>query len=86
MRNLDNRRLLLDRMDSAFRYLCEESEKLSVLLTQNGDPASWTFYKELVRQRTMEIVAYEKYRKIQDELFTLIPEPRDAIRPESSVS
>jgi hypothetical protein len=86
VRNLDNRRILLDRMDHAFRYLCEESEKLSVLLAQNRDPSSWTFYKELMRQRTTEIVAYEKYRKIQDELFTLIPEPKEEIRHESSVA
>jgi hypothetical protein len=82
----DNRQILLGRMDKAFGIYSQEAEKLSVLLAATRDPSSWTSYHDLLRQRTAEVVAYEEYRKIQDELFTLINPPKAEERRESSVS
>lgn len=74
----DNREVLLEEMDKAFGLFSQEAEKLSVLLAAKRDPSSWTSYHDLLRQRTTEIVAYEQYRKVRDELFQLInpPAPR----------
>ena len=82
----DNAEILLERMDKAFGLFSQEAEKLSVLLAAKRDPSSWTSYHDLIRQKTVELVAYEKYRKIQEELFKLVNPPTPAPRPESSVS
>jgi hypothetical protein len=84
--HVGNRRILLERMDKAFGIFSQESEKLSVLLAAEPDPSSWTLYHDLIRQKTVELVAYEKYRKIQEELFSLIEPPKPELRHESSVS
>lgn len=81
-----NRSILLARMDDAFSDYCHEAEKLSVLLAEPRDPSSWTSYHDLFRQRTAEVVAHEKYRKIQEHLFALINPPADLHRPGSSVN
>jgi hypothetical protein len=86
MEDLGNRKILLTRMDEAFSNYSHEAEKLSVLLAETRDPFSWTSYHELLKQQTVEIVAYEKYRKIKDELFKLINPPVPQDRVESSVS
>jgi hypothetical protein len=86
MEQLSNRRILLIRMDDAFSDYSQEAEKLSVLLAEPADPSSWTSYHDLLRQRTAEVVAYEKYRNIKDELFRFINPPAIPNRPESSVS
>ncbi len=82
----ENRRILLARMDKAFGNYSYEAEKLSVLLAETRDPYSWTSYHDLLRQRTAEVVAYEQYCRIKDELFTLIHAPAAQERRESSVS
>lgn len=82
----ENRRILLIRMDTAFGKYSHEAEKLSVLLAEPRSLFSWTSYHDLLRQRTAEVVAYEQYRKIQDELFLLVHPPKDEDRRESSVS
>jgi hypothetical protein len=81
-----DRRMLLARMDDAFGDYCREAEKLSVLLAAPRDPFSWTSYHDLLRQRTAEVVSYERYRSIRDELFTFVNPPVPPNRPESSVS
>jgi hypothetical protein len=86
MEQSGNGMILLRRMDSAFSDYSHEAEKLSVLLAEPRDLSSWTSYHDLVRQRTAEVVAYEKYRNIKDELFTLINPPPPQDRPGSSVS
>jgi hypothetical protein len=68
-------KILLTRMDTAFSEYSVESEKLSVLLSQEKDHPGWTSYHELLRQRTAEVVAHEQYRRIQDELFKRIVPP-----------
>ena len=73
-------------MDKAFGIYSQEAEKLSVLLAEATDPSSWTSYHELLKQRTMEVVAYEHYCRIKDELFTHIQPPKAQERRESSVS
>ena len=73
-------------MDQAFGLFSHEAEKLSVLLAATRDPSSWSSYHELLRQKTAELVAYEQYRKIQEELFALISAPTPELRRESSVS
>ena len=73
-------------MDNAFSDYSHEAEKLSVLLAGPRDRFSWTSYHNLLRQRVAEVVAYEKYRNIKDELFTLINPPAVSDRPESSVN
>jgi hypothetical protein len=73
-------------MDRAFGLYSHEAEKLSVLLAETRDPSSWTSYHDLLRQRTVELVAYEQYRKLQEELFTSISPPKAEVRRESSVS
>lgn len=75
MEEQSSRKMLLARMDSAFSDYSHEAEKLSVLLAEPRDPSSWTSYSELIRQQTAETAAYEKYRKIKEELFRLISEP-----------
>lgn len=75
MQVTDNREILLERMDKAFGLFSQEAEKLSVLLAAKRDPSSWTSYHDLLRQRTTETVAYERYQKIQQELFRLIDPP-----------
>jgi hypothetical protein len=70
-----NQKILLARMDSAFSAYYHEAEKLSVLLAESRDAYSSTAYHDLLKQRTAEIVAYEKYRRIKDELFALIDLP-----------
>jgi hypothetical protein len=75
MQVTDNREILLERMDKAFGLFSQEAEKLSVLLAAKRDSSSWTSYHDLLRQRTTEVVAYERYRKVQDELFRLINPP-----------
>jgi hypothetical protein len=71
----DNREVLLERMDKAFGLFSQEAETLSMLLAAKRDPSSWTSYHDLLRQRTREVIAYERYRKIQHELFRLIDPP-----------
>ncbi len=85
MQLLENRQILLARMDKAFGLYSHEAEKLSVLLAETRDPSSWTSYHDLLRQRTVELVAYEQYRKLQEELFTSISPPKAEVRRESSV-
>lgn len=76
---------LLTRMDQAFSDYFHQAEQLSVLLAEPRDALSWTSYDNLQRKRTAELVAYEKYRNIKDELFRLIDPPAGRHRPESSV-
>jgi len=83
---LGNREVLLMRMNNAFSDYSHEAEKLSVLLAEPRDPFSWTSYHDLLKQRTAEVVAYEIYRNIKDELCTLINPPAVPDRPESSVN
>jgi hypothetical protein len=78
--------MLLSKMDDAFSDYCREAEKLSELLAAPRDPFSWTSYHDLLRQRTAEVVSYERYRGIRDELFTLIDPPVPPKRPESTVN
>jgi hypothetical protein len=86
MQDLANRRMLLVRMDKAFSDYSHEAEKLSVLLAEPADHSSWSFYDNLLRQRTAEIAAYETYRRIKDQLFALISPPTPQDRRESSVN
>jgi hypothetical protein len=86
MEELDNRKLLVTRMDNAFSEYSHEAERLSILLAESRDPSSWTSYHDLLKQRTAEVVAYEKYRNIKNEVFTLINPPTVPDRPESSVN
>jgi len=81
-----NRTILLARMDKAFGIYSQEAEKLSVMLGEARDPSSWSSYHEIMKQRVAEVAAYEQYRKIQDELFTLINAPVPEQRRESSVA
>jgi hypothetical protein len=76
-------KILLTRMDTAFCEYSSESEKLSVLLSEHKDMPGWTSYHELLRQRTAEVVAYEQYRTIQDELFKRIVPPNSDETPEA---
>jgi hypothetical protein len=80
------RAYLLLKMDEAFGTYSMEAERLSVLLGEPRDPASWTSYHDLLRQRTAEAVAHEKYSKIKEELFTLIVPPALQNRPESTIN
>jgi hypothetical protein len=80
-----NRKILLERMDKAFGEYCHQAEKLSVMLAEPRDPHSWTLYHDLQKQRTAEIVAFEQYRKIKEELFSLMTPPKAEDRRESSV-
>jgi hypothetical protein len=82
----ENRRILLARMDKAFGDYSYEAEKLSVLLAATTDSSSWTSYHDLLRQRTAEVVAYEQYCRLKDELFTHIQPPSAEERRHSSVS
>ena len=78
MGNFASRDMLRTRMDDAFSDYSRESEKLSLLLADPKYSSSWTSYHDLLKQRTAELAAYEKYRKIKDELFSLItPPPTD---------
>jgi hypothetical protein len=79
MEEQSGRKMLLARMDSAFSDYSHEAEKLSVMLAEPRDLSSWTSYNELVKQQTVEGAAYEKYRKIKEELFRIIdpPSPQD---------
>jgi len=86
MEQSGNCKILLTRMDDAFSDYSQEAEKLSVLLAEPRDRCSWTLYHDLLKQRTAEVVAYEKYRNIKDELFTLINPPGLPDRPESTVN
>jgi len=86
MQDLRNHSVLLTRMDEAFCDYSREAEKLSVLLGESRDPTSWSLYHNLLKQQTAEVVAYEKYRKIKDELFRLIDPPGAQHRPASSVN
>jgi len=85
MEYVKNRAILLSRMDKAFGNYSYEAEKLSVLLSETKDPSSWSSYHNLLKQRTAEVAAYEQYRRIQEELFSLINPPKPEQRPESSV-
>jgi hypothetical protein len=76
-------RILLTRMDTAFSEYARESEQLSVLLSKTKSLPGWTSYNELLRQRTVEVVAYEQYRRIQDELFKRIVPPTVDEKPET---
>jgi hypothetical protein len=80
-----SRDILLKRMDRAFSDYSQEAEKLSVLLAEPRSPFSWTSYHDLTRQRTAEVVAYERYRTVRDELFGLINPPAVEERPKSTV-
>jgi hypothetical protein len=76
-------KILLTRMDTAFCEYSRESEKLSVLLSEHKDLPGWTSYHELLRQRIAEVVAYEQYRRIQDELFKRIVPPNADETPDT---
>ena len=78
-------RILLDRMDQAFVDYSQQAERLSALLAKPMGASSWTLYHDLQKQRTAESTAYERYRKIQEELFARIA-PAVPHRPESNVS
>jgi hypothetical protein len=86
MKEQGNCKILLTRMDQAFSDYFSEAEELSALLAEPRDPFSWTWYDGLLKKRTAELVAYEKYRCIKDELFRLINPPSGPHRPESSFS
>ncbi len=86
MQYQDNQNVLLERMDKAFGRFYQEAEKLSSLLATKRDPSSWTSYHDLIRQKNMELYAYEHYRQTQERLFSLIGPPKSDMRPESSVS
>jgi hypothetical protein len=86
MEHSGNLRILLNRMDDAFSDYSHEAEKLSVLLGAPRDSFSWSGYHELLKQRDAEAAAYEKYRRIKDELFSLIHPPAAPDRRESSVN
>jgi len=72
-------------MDEAFADCFRASEQLSICLGKAHDSSSWSTYHELLKLRTMETVAFEKYRKIQEELFANIHPPVAPDRHESSV-
>jgi hypothetical protein len=78
-------RILLDRMDQAFVDYSQQAERLSALLAKPMGASSWTLYHDLQKQRTAEATAYERYRKIQEELFRRIA-PALPHRPESNVA
>jgi hypothetical protein len=78
-------RILLDRMDRAFVDYSQQAERLSALLAKPMDASSWTLYHDLQKQRTVETIAYERYRKLQEELFARIA-PAVPDRPESNVA
>ena len=78
-------RILLDRMDQAFVDYSQQAERLSALLAKPMGDSSWTLYHDLQKQRTAETVAYERYRRLQEELFARIA-PAVPDRPESSVA
>jgi hypothetical protein len=86
MEDQSNRNMLLTRMDAAFTVYSTEAENLSVLLAEPRDVSSWSSYHNLLKQRTAEAVAYEKYRGIKDQLFALINPPGELDRPESNVN
>jgi hypothetical protein len=81
-----NHTIFLARMDKAFGIYSQEAEKLSVMLGEPRDPSSWSSYHEIMKQRVVEASAYEQYRKIQDELFTLISPAVAEQRRESSIA
>jgi hypothetical protein len=76
-------KILLTRMDTAFSEYARESEQLSVLLSKTKSLPGWTSYNELLRQRTVEVVAHEQYRRLQDELFKRIVPPSVDEKPET---
>ncbi len=76
-------KILLTRMDTAFSEYARESEQLSVLLSKSKSLPGWTLYNELLRQRTVEVVAHEQYRRIQDELFKRIVPPSVDEKPDT---
>jgi hypothetical protein len=79
-------KILLTRMDTAFSEYARESEELSVLLSKTKSLPGWTSYNELLRQRTVEVVAHEQYRRIQDELFKRIVPPSADEKPDTKFS
>jgi hypothetical protein len=79
-------KILLTRMDTAFSEYARESEQLSVLLSKSKSLPGWTLYNELLRQRTVEVVAHEQYRRIQDELFKRIVPPSVDEKPDTKFS
>jgi|SRR5580692_8979791 hypothetical protein len=79
-------KILLTRMDTAFGEYARESEQLSVLLSKTKSLPGWTSYNELLRQRTVEVVAHEQYRRIQDELFKRIVPPSVDEKPDTKFS
>jgi hypothetical protein len=76
-------KILLTRMDTAFSEYARESEQLSVLLSKSKSLPGWTSYNELLRQRTVEVVAHEQYRRIQDQLFKRIVPPSVDEKPDT---
>jgi hypothetical protein len=78
-------RILLDRMDQAFVDYSQQAERLSAILAKPMGASSWTLYHDLQEQRTAETIAYERYRKLQEELFARIA-PAVPVRPESSIA
>lgn len=86
MKELGHREVLLMRMNNAFSDYSHEAEKLSVLLAEPRDPLSWTSYHDLLKQRTAEVVAYEIYRNIKDELCARINPPAVPDGPDSSIN
>jgi hypothetical protein len=79
-------KILLTRMDTAFSEYARESEQLSVLLSKSKSLPGWTSYNDLLRQRTVEVVAHEQYRRIQDELFKRIVPPSVDEKPDTKFS
>lgn len=78
-------RILLDRMDQAFVDYSQQAERLSALLAKPMGESSWTLYHDLQKQRAAETIAYDRYRRLQEELFARIA-PAVPDRPESSVA
>jgi hypothetical protein len=86
MKQRDDHELLLVRMNKAFSDYFHEAEKLSDLLAEPRNLSSWSSYHALLKQRTAEVVAYESYSRIRDEIFALIDSPLPQHRPQSTVN
>lgn len=86
MDDLVIQKTLLAKMDGAFSEYCHQAEKLSDLLAKPRDHSSWTLYHDLLRQRILETVAYEKYRNVKDDLFALIKSPPEPDTPDAARS
>jgi len=86
IKELGHREVLLMRMNNAFSDYSHEAEKLSVLLAEPRELFNLTSYHDLLKQRTAEVVAYEIYRNIKDELCARINPPAVPDGPDSSIN